>query len=313
MLGSSLKIIFMGTPEFAIPSLDILINNNSNICAVYCQPPRPAGRGKTLRKSPVQIRAESAGLNVQMPVSLQDKDSQHHFKNLEADVCLVVAYGLILPRPILDAPRFGCINAHASLLPRWRGAAPIQRAIIAGDEKTGVSIMQMGDGLDTGPVLYQDKITIEENYDSGRLHDKLSLLSAQLLERTVREFSRNSVPKAVIQHGIPSYAKKIEKHETRLDWRLNARLLSRQVKAFTPSPGAWFPHQKTQIKIYKAEPLQLNNKQKPGTLILNKDIIVKCGENTGLRLISLQSAGKKVLDYSNFLRGYKFINGDCLK
>ena len=313
MVVSTLKIVFMGTPEFAVPSLDALISNNSNICAVYCQPPRPAGRGKTLRKSPVQIRAESADLNIQMPLSLEENESQKYLQNLGADVCLVVAYGLILPKSVLDAPRFGCINAHASLLPRWRGAAPIQRAIISGDHETGVSIMQMDEGLDTGPVLYQNKISIEKNDDSGTLHNKLSILSAQMLEKFIAELSKNRIPKAKTQKGTPCYAKKINKYETRLDWRLNARLLSQQVKAFSPSPGAWFQHQKTQIKVFQAEPLQLNNDQSPGTLTLNKDIIIKCGENTGLRLILLQHAGKKILDYSSFLRGYKFVNGDYLE
>ena len=173
--------------------------------------------------------------------------------------------------------------------------------------------MQMDDGLDTGPVLYQNKITIEQDYDSGRLHNKLSVLSAQLLAKTIGELSKNRIPKAIAQNGVPSYAKKIEKYETRLNWRLDARLLSQQIKAFAPSPGAWFRHQKTQIKVLKAEPLQLANEQKPGTLILNKNIIIKCGENTALRLIRLQLAGKNILDYSSFLHGYKFVNGDYLE
>ena len=303
----------MGTPQFSIPSLDVLIGNNSDVCAVYCQPPRPAGRGKSLRKSPVQIRAESEGLNVQMPTSLKDKESQKYFQKLEADVCFVVAYGLILPKPLLRAPRLGCINAHASLLPRWRGAAPIQRAIMAGDKQTGVSIMQMDDGLDTGPVLYQNKITIEEGYDAGILQKKLSVLSAQLLAKTIGKLDINLVPQATVQQGNPCYAKKIEKNETRLNWRLNAKLLSQNVKAFNPSPGAWFPYQNTKIKVFEAEPVTLNTEQNPGTLIINKNIIIKCGENTGLRLIRLQSAGKKIIDFSDFLRGCKFVNGDYIE
>ncbi len=297
-------LIFMGTPDYAVPSLDALLAAGFAIAAGYCQPPRPAGRGKKPRPSAVQRRAEAAGLELRMPVSLKGEAEQREFAALEADLCVVVAYGLILPKPVLEAPRLGCINAHASLLPRWRGTAPIQRAIMAGDRETGVCIMQMDEGLDTGPVLRRERLAIEADCDGGELHDRLAALSATLLTETADQLCRGNAPAPVAQSGEASYAAKIDKAETRLDWNRPASELANLVRALSPAPGAWFLHGEDRIKLLAAQTATATDAP-PGTVLAGDGLMVACGEGTALRLERLQRAGKGAMAAADFLRGHE--------
>ncbi|MEE8171663.1 MAG: methionyl-tRNA formyltransferase [Alphaproteobacteria bacterium] len=305
-------LIFMGTPDYAVPSLDALLAAGFRLAAVYCQPPRPAGRGKRPRLSAVGRRAEAAGLDVRMPVSLKDVGEQRAFAALEADLSVVVAYGLILPPAWLAAPRLGCINAHASLLPRWRGAAPIQRAIMAGDVETGVSIMQMDEGLDTGPVLRQARLAIAADCDAGHLHDRLAALSAGLLAEVAGELCRGAAPPPVVQGEGASYAAKIDKAETRLDWNRPASELANLVRALSPAPGAWFQHGAARVKLLAAQALAYGGVEPPGTVLGGGGLSVVCGGGTALRLARLQRAGKGVLAAAEFLRGYAIAAGETL-
>ena len=232
-----MRLIFMGTPDFSVPVLDALIGAGHEIAAVYCQPPRPAGRGKKDRPSPVQARAETLGLAVRHPVSLRNAEAQAAFAALKADAAVVVAYGLILPQAVLDAPVKGCLNIHASLLPRWRGAAPIQRAIMAGDRDTGVCIMQMEAGLDTGPVLLREALAIGAEETAAELHDRLSALGAQLIVEALARLD-DLVPEAQPGAGV-TYAAKIDKAEARVDWTRPAVEVDRLIRALSPFPGAW--------------------------------------------------------------------------
>ena len=306
------KLIFMGTPDYAVPALDALVAADFDIAAAYCQPPRPAGRGKKPRHSAVQRRAEVLGLELRMPVSLKDEQQQREFAALDADLSIVIAYGLILPEAVLAAPRLGCINAHASLLPRWRGAAPIQRALMAGDEETGVSIMQMDAGLDTGPVLRQESVTIGADCDAGELHDRLAALSGDLLVEVVDELCRGVAPPPKPQDEGASYAAKIDKAEARLDWRLNAPELARLVRALSPHPGAWFQHGEARIKLRQAKALPYDGAAEPGTILHRDGLAVVCGGGSALGLMRLQRAGKGVLGAADFLRGHDMAAGEIL-
>jgi len=305
------KIIFMGTPDYAVPALNLLLAAGFPIAAVYCQPPRPAGRGKKPRLSPVQRRAEAAGLKVCMPASLRGKAEQREFSAAGADLCVVVAYGLILPKALLEAPRLGCINAHASLLPRWRGAAPIQRAIMAGDTETGVCIIQMNEGLDTGPILRSERLAIDTQCNGGNLHDRLAELSATLLAETADQLCRGTAPAPVAQTGEVSYAAKIDKAETRLDWNRPASELANLVRALSPVPGVWFLHGEDRIKLLAAQPVGAMNAQ-PGTVLSGAGLTVACGAGTALRLVRLQRAGKGEMATAEFLRGHTIPLGEIL-
>jgi len=306
------SLIFMGTPDYAVPSLDALLMAGFPIAAVYCQPPRPAGRGKQLRPTAVQRRAEAVGLDVHMPVTLKGQAEQRVFTAIKAELCIVVAYGLILPREVLHAPRLGCINAHASLLPRWRGAAPIQRAIMAGDRETGVSIIQMDEGLDTGPVLRKAKLAIEEDFDAGKLHDRLAVLSAGLITEVAGELCRGEAPTPAQQVDGASYAAKINKAETWLDWTRPAPELANLVRALSPVPGAGFQHGTTRIKLLAAQALKPGVVDAPGTVLDGDGLVVACGGGTALRLQRLQRAGKNVLTAADFLRGHTLVAGETL-
>jgi len=306
-------VIFMGTPDYAVPSLDALMAAGFAISAVYCQPPRPAGRGKQPRPTAVQRHAEAAGLEVRMPVSFKEGAEQRAFAAFHADLCVVVAYGLILPRAVLNAPRLGCINAHASLLPRWRGAAPIQRALMAGDTETGVCIMQMDEGLDTGSVLSQSKVPIDADCDAGQLHDRLAQLSAGLLSEVAGELCRGKAPTPVQQGAGASYAAKVDKAETRLDWTRPAPELANMVRALSPAPGAWFQHGAARIKLLAAIALpQESAGAPPGTVLESASLKVACGGGTALRLERLQRAGKSALAAAEFLRGHAIVTGESL-
>lgn len=301
-----MRIIFMGTPDFAVPSLDALARAGHRLCAVYTQPPRPAGRGKALSPSPVQQRAEALGLDVMTPMTLREAEAQRDFAALDADVAVVAAYGLILPRPILEAPRLGCINVHASLLPRWRGAAPIQRAILAGDAKTGVTIMQMEAGLDTGPML----ATISTPVDfktAGALADELAGLGADLLVQVLSE------PEAYPPHPQPAegvlYAPKIDKSESRLDFLVSAPQVERQIRAFAPAPGAFFEHRGERFRILSAE-AAIGGGGRPGE-VLDDCLSIQC--NPGIiRPLLVQRAGKSAMPVQDMLRGYAIPPGTRL-
>jgi methionyl-tRNA formyltransferase len=298
-----LKLIFMGTPDFAAVALKALVEAGHEIVAVYSQPPRPAGRGNALRKSPVQLLAEERGFPVRTPASLRTPEAQAEFAAFGADAAVVAAYGLILPQAILDAPRRGCLNIHASLLPRWRGAAPIQRAILAGDPETGISIMQMDAGLDTGAVLLEQRIAIGAQETAGELHDRLAELGgAAIVEALAGTFSTKPQP----TDGV-TYAAKISPEEARLRWARPAVELERAVRAFNPVPGAWtlLPNGE-RLKILAAEIAA--GKGDPGA-ILDDRLTIACGEGT-LRPLLVQRQGKRAMETGELLRGLMLKAGE---
>ena len=300
-----MRIVFMGTPEFAVPTLLALREAGHDIAAAYTQPPRPAGRGKQERKSPVHLAAEKLGIPVCHPASLRDLDTQADFLAHEAELGVVVAYGLILPKAILDAPTRGCLNVHASLLPHWRGAAPIQRAILAGDHVTGVTIMRMEEGLDTGPMLATARVPIEDK-TAGELTDELAEIGARLLVETVADLDRLE---ARPQPPGATYAEKIAKLETRLDWDKPAERLEREVRAFAPFPGSWFELDGERIKVLRARTIGVNGA--PGT-VLDDEMTIACG-TAALRPVTLQRAGKPAMPAGDFLRGKPVPVGTVLR
>ncbi|WP_339768157.1 methionyl-tRNA formyltransferase [uncultured Pseudosulfitobacter sp.] len=292
-----MRIIFMGTPDFSVPVLDALVDSGQEIAAVYCQPPRPAGRGKKDRPTPVHARAEALGLPVRHPVSLKSPEAQAAFAALQADVAVVVAYGLILPQAILDAPARGCLNIHASLLPRWRGAAPIHRAIMAGDAETGVCIMQMEAGLDTGPVLLREATPIGATETTAQLHDRLSALGAAAVVRALGQLD-DLTPQVQPEDGV-TYAHKIDKAEAALDWSADAVAVDRQIRGLSPFPGAWFDHDGVRIKVLGS---RLATGQGAAGKVLDDALTVACGTGA-VQLTRLQKAGRGAQDASEFLRG----------
>ena len=297
-----MKLIFAGTPEFAAQSLRAILSTENQVVLVLTQPDRPAGRGMVLQPSAVKQVACEHGIEVFQPPTLRDPAAQARLAAVGADAMVVAAYGLILPQTVLDLPRHGCINIHASLLPRWRGAAPIQRAIQAGDTETGVSIMQMEAGLDTGPVLLREALPITEGDTAASLHDRLAELGARLIVDALRNLPLTPCPQP--SDGV-TYAAKIDKAESMLDWRLPALQLSRQVRAFNPFPGTLAYLDGTSMKIWKAVP-DANGGVPGAVLSANKDgIVVACGEGA-LRLCELQKAGGKRLEAGQFLAGTPF-------
>ncbi len=300
-----MRIIFMGTPDFAVPSLDALVAAGHDVCAVYSQPPRPAGRGKSLTPSPVHRRADELGIAVRTPVSLRDAEAQDEFAALNADVAIVAAYGLILPRPILDAPRLGCINVHASVLPRWRGAAPVQRAILAGDAETGVTIMRMGTGLDTGPMLAVVKTPVDGKTGGG-LTTELARIGADLLVQVLRDLNAHP-PIEQPADGV-TYASKTDKAESRLDFTRTAIEVERQVRAFAPAPGAFFEHGGERFRILAADLIEAQGA--PGT-VLDDALTIACA-NGALRVRTIQRAGKSAMTPAELLRGFALPAGTIL-
>jgi methionyl-tRNA formyltransferase len=292
-----MKLIFMGTPEFSVSVLEALIEAGHEVLCVYSQPPRPAGRGKKPRPSPVHARSEALGLRVRHPVSLKSTEAQAEFAALGADVAVVVAYGLILPQAVLDAPKHGCLNIHASLLPRWRGAAPIHRAIMAGDEQTGVCIMQMEAGLDTGPVLLRKETLIGAQETTGQLHDRLSKMGAGAIAEALSQLQALT-PQAQPKIGV-SYAEKIDKAEARIDWSRPAREVDRLIRGLSPFPGAWSTQEGQRIKFLasRVEPGQ----GAPGT-VLDDEMLIACGSGA-VRILRAQRAGKAAQDVAAFQRG----------
>ena len=296
----------MGTPDFAVPTLRALHEAGHEVVAAYTQPPRPAGRGKKLQPSPVQKLAEELGIEVHTPKSLRNEEAQAEFAALEADVAVVAAYGLILPQPILDAPKHGCLNVHASILPRWRGAAPIHRAIMAGDTVTGVTIMQMEAGLDTGPMLSTIRTPIEDK-TTGELTEELAELGASLMVQTLRELDKH-IP-IEQDDADATYAPKIDKAEARIDWSRPAADIVRHIHGLAPFPGAWCEYDGERLKLLRAEVADATGTA--GT-VLDDALTIACGEGA-VRIIHLQRAGKPPMDAADFLRGFLIAPGTQLR
>lgn len=287
----------MGTPEFSVAALDALVAAGHEICAVYSQPPRPAGRGKALRASAVQARAEALGLGVRHPVSLKDAGAQAEFAALEADIAVVVAYGLLLPQAVLDAPKRGCLNIHASLLPRWRGAAPIHRAIMAGDAETGVCIMQMEAGLDTGPVLSRAVLSIGKTETTGALHDRLAVLGASQIVEVLAGLDGLEA-QVQPEEGV-TYAAKIDKAEARVDWTRPAVEVDRLIRGLSPFPGAWCEADGARVKLLGSS--VVDGSGAPGTVL--GEFRVACGAGA-VQISRAQRAGKAAQDVETFLSGF---------
>jgi methionyl-tRNA formyltransferase len=304
-MTAPLELIFMGTPDFAATILAGLIDAGHRVRAVYTQPPRPAGRGHRLQPSAVQALAEERGIAVRVPTSLREPEAQAEFAATPADIAVVAAYGLILPAAILEAPRHGCLNVHASLLPRWRGAAPIQRALLAGDSETGITIMQMDAGLDTGPILLQQAIPIAPKMTSGELSIRLAALGTELILGALDGVVRGVlVGRPQPSTGV-TYAAKLRREEALLDWRLPAIALERQVRAFDPWPGAYFCGCGERIRVLQAEADPHPVAAPPGT-VLDESLSIACGEGV-LRPLRLQRPGRSPLDTAAFLRGFALL------
>ncbi len=292
-----MRLVFMGTPGFAVETLKALIGAGHDVVCVYSQPPRPAGRGMALKPSPVHDFAAAKNIEVRTPASLKSIDEQQRFTTLNADAAVVVAYGLLLPKPVLDAPRRGCFNVHASLLPRWRGAAPIQRAIMAGDAETGVTIMRMDEGLDTGAMCKVGRIAITPSATAQSLHDELAVLGARLMVEVLAQDEITCTPQPA--NGI-TYAKKIDKAEAMIDFTPAADQVRNHIHGLSPFPGAWFMANGARIKVLVCEAVETMGEA--GTFI-DDQFTIACG-NGALRLLKLQREGKGVMDADTFARGF---------
>ena len=305
---TSKRIVFMGTPEIAIPSLGAIIEAGHQIIRVYSQPPRRAGRGHRLKKSSIHLFASKNDIDVLTPKNFDSMESKMSFHDLNPDLAIVMAYGIILPREIINSPRLGCINIHLSLLPRWRGAAPIQRAIMAGDTETGVSIMQMDEGLDTGPIIKKYRTSINADTTANSLHDELAQLAARAICTTLKESDEGqfqSIPQS--SDGV-SYAKKIMREEGLINWQHSSADLVRRIRALNPWPGTWFEYGGERIRILSAE--EGGRSGKPGT-VLDETPLIACGKGS-LRPLEMQRPGKSTTDAKSFLRGYKLPVGQLL-
>lgn len=328
---TSLNVIFMGTPDFSVTALKKIIESGHNVIAAYSQPPRPKGRGQKLQKSPVHLEAEAHNIPVFTPVSFKkEPEAIDHFQSLNADIAVVAAYGLILPKQILEAPRFGCLNIHASLLPRWRGAAPIQRAILAGDHETGVTIMQMDEGLDTGAMISKKPVPITEKDTASTIHDSLSMLGGKMIVEALETLSKTgTLPHTPQPENGTTYAHMLKKEEGRIDWSKPAEDIDRQIRALNPWPGVWCetPSGK-RLKILEAEPASTPPSHTPpshtppslpsplegGRIQVGgpKDVFVACGNKRRLQLITVQPEGKKPMDIKAALNGGYLNDGDVL-
>ncbi|MCP5373151.1 MAG: methionyl-tRNA formyltransferase [Hyphomicrobiales bacterium] len=298
--GTPLRLVFMGSPDFSVPALSALLDAGHDVVCVYAQPPRPAGRGQRERPCPVHAFAQARGLAVRTPRSLKDADAQADFTALEADVAVVAAYGLILPPAVLAAPRLGCVNIHASLLPRWRGAAPIQRALLAGDSETGITIMQMDAGLDTGPMLARRAVPITPTTTAEDLHDALAALGAAMIVPALADMAAGTAVAAPQPEAGVTYAAKLARDEGRLDFARPAAELERMVRALNPWPGVWFEHGGERIKVLAARVEDLSGA--PGT-VLDGALAIACATGA-LRPTRVQRPGKTAVDAAAFLRGY---------
>jgi methionyl-tRNA formyltransferase len=298
-----LRLIFMGTPDFAVPTLAAILGAGHDVACVYTQPPRAAGRGQKQRPSPVQAFAQGARLRVVTPAGLRGADEQHAFASLKADAAVVVAYGLILPKPILDSPRHGCFNLHASLLPRWRGAAPINRAIMAGDHETGVMVMKMEEGLDTGPIAMAERTAIGPDMTAGELHDTLAQLGADLMVRALGALERGALTLTPQPAAGVTYAAKIDKAETRIDWAQPWQRVHDHIRGLSPFPGAWFEIASSGERL-RVKVLRTTGGEGTGTpgAVLDDKLTIACGEGA-LRILQLQRAGRQAMTAEEFLRG----------
>lgn len=309
-----MRIVFMGTPDFSVPTLKALIDAGHEIVAVYSQPPRPAGRGMSERPSPVHAFAAEAGLEVRHPTSLKVEEEQEAFKALDADAAVVVAYGLLLPKAILNAPREGCFNLHASALPRWRGAAPIQRAIMSGDTETAVMVMRMAEGLDTGPICLGETIAIGPDETAQELHDALASAGAGLMVRAMGQLATDGLTATPqVSEGV-TYAAKIDKAEARIDFSAPASEVHNKIRGLSPFPGAWFEIEangkRERVKALRSQ--LADGSGEPGQVLsANKELIVACGEDA-VKLVRVQRAGKKACEVEEFLRGFALVEGSIL-
>ncbi|GAM98668.1 methionyl-tRNA formyltransferase [alpha proteobacterium U9-1i] len=305
----ALRIAFMGSPDFAVPTLAALIAAGHDIACVYSQPPRPAGRGKQDRPTPVHAFAAQRGLPVRTPKSLKQPEPQAEFAALHLDAAIVVAYGLILPKPILDAPRLGCFNLHGSLLPRWRGAAPIQRALMAGDRVSGVQVMRMEEGLDTGPILATAETPIEADDTTRTLHDRLAALGAPLMLETLSALERGQAHETPQAEAGVTYAHKITPAEARIDWTAPARDIDLKIRGLSPAPGAWFELNGARTKVLDSRIGQ--GRGEPGEA-LDDNLLIACGEGA-VRLLTVQREGRAAMDAADFLRGNAIPTGFRLR
>ena len=305
-----MKVVFMGTPDFAVPALRAIAAEHEVVC-VYTQPPREAGRGNKILKTPVNLAAEELDFLVKTPVSLKKPETQDELRSLKADIAVVAAYGLILPKAVLDIFPKGVINIHASLLPRWRGAAPIQRAIEAGDKKSGVTIMRVDEGLDTGDMLLKGEVEIDENTTGEILHDKLAEIGKTLILQTLRNI--DSLKPEKQDDSLACYAKKLEKSEAKLDFNRPADELERKIRAFNPYPGAYFEYNGERFKVFAAEVLNDNAGMEPGSLVPNDSgLLIEC--NPGMLFVTeIQRQGKRAMPTEELLRGFEFAEDTVLR
>jgi methionyl-tRNA formyltransferase len=307
-----MRIVFMGTPDFSVPTLTEIVSTGHEVVAVYTRAPKPAGRGQAERKSPVHVAADGFGLPVLTPKTLRDADAQGVFALHNADVAVVVAYGLILPKPVLDMPAYGCLNLHGSLLPRWRGAAPIQRAVMAGDARTSVMVMRMEEGLDTGPVALVDEMPIGPDATAGEVHDQMMRVGADLMGRALAALERGSLTFTPQSEDGVTYAHKIEKGETRIDWSLPASEVHNHIRGLSPFPGAWFEIElngkPVRVKVLRST--RAEGQGAPGT-VLDDRLTIACGTGA-VRLVTVQREGKGAMDAASFLNGTGPLGGTRL-
>lgn len=310
-----MRIVFMGTPAFSVPTLMEIVGQGHDVVACYSQPPRPSGRGMDLKKSPVHEAAETLGIPVVTPESLKDPQEQQRFEELEPDVAVVVAYGLLLPKSVLETPKEGCLNLHASLLPRWRGAAPINRAVMAGDTETGIQVMRMEEGLDTGPVCMSETVAIGPDMTAGELHDRLSVLGGDLMVRALAAVSRGGLAERAQSADGVTYAAKLSKDETRIDWTLAAGDIHNHIRGLSPFPGAWCTldvgGKSERLKVLRSHVVE-DRTGPPGEVVsLDDGPVIACGTQA-IRLVQVQRAGKKPMSGSEFLHGVNLSTGDHL-
>ena len=295
-----MKIVFMGTPDFAVPSLEAVCEKHEVVC-VYCQAPKEAGRGQKIIKSPIQLFAESRGIEVRTPKSLRNTEEQEKFKSLNADISVVAAYGLILPKAVIEAFPKGCLNVHGSLLPRWRGAAPIQRAIEAGDDKTGITIMQVVEALDAGAMYKKGEIVIDANTTGGSLHDDMAKLGAKLIAEVLDDME--NIEPQVQDESLVTYASKIDKSEAKIDFNMSAEILERKIRAFNPYPACYFEYEGERFKVLRAKCSDENGVA--GQILSGEGLKIVCGKGA-LEILEIQRQGKKAMPTADLLRGFEF-------
>ena len=304
----SLKIVFMGTPQFSVPALEILIKNKFNILSVYTQPPMKSKRGQKINVSPIEEFSKEHKLNLQNPTSLNNDEEFKNFKNLSADLAIVVAYGQLIPKKFLNITKFGFINIHASLLPKWRGAAPIQRAIMNEDEKIGISIMKIEEKLDSGPVLTSKELKLDQNTTYGEVEKKLSVMGAYLLVESLKNIESNNLKFIDQVHSEATYAKKIDKKETKIDWGQDANKVLAHIHGLSPNPGAWFGYENERFKVLRAKISKMTGKP---SSVLDENLTVACNSNS-IQILELQRQGKKTQTTKEFLLGKKIKSGSIL-